>query len=125
MIVKAVICRDGRYLLGKCKDEGPDAVRSVWDLPGGHVELGESPEEALVRELREELGVEGRVGELLYESLMAFPDGREEFQAYEAEVWGEFALTEHVRVGWVRPGEFNGYDIYPDFRTCLRAVTGG
>ena len=35
-----------------------------------------------------------------------------------------FTLTEHVRVEWVRPGEFNGYIIYPDYRECLRAVTG-
>ncbi len=37
---------------------------------------------------------------------------------------GEIVLTEHERMRWVSPGEFDKYNIYPDFRECLRAVTG-
>ncbi len=125
MIVKALIVRDGRFLLGKRRDGGPPAVSGVWELLGGHVEEGESPREALKRELREELGVDSRLGELVYGGRMIFPDGREEFHVFRLdEMVGEFVLTEHVRVEWIEPGMFDEYNIYPNYRRCLRVVTG-
>ncbi len=55
-VAAGLLCRDGRVLLGK-RSAGRRAYPGVWDLPGGHVEVGETVEGALVRELREELGV--------------------------------------------------------------------
>lgn len=56
----AVVVRDGRVLMHR------SATQDVWYLPGGTGEFGESARETLVRELREELGVEARVGRLLF-----------------------------------------------------------
>ncbi|QNU16480.1 NUDIX domain-containing protein [Thermomonas sp. XSG] len=60
--VVAGVLRDarGRVLLAR-RTEGRD-LAGLWEFPGGKVEPGESPEDALVRELREELGVETEVG---------------------------------------------------------------
>jgi 8-oxo-dGTP diphosphatase len=55
-ISAGLLCRQGHVLLGK-RSTHRKAYPGVWDLPGGHVEAGEAVEQALVRELCEELGV--------------------------------------------------------------------
>ena len=61
IVVAAAIERDGRYLAAR--RTRPTDVAGLWEFPGGKVEPGETEEEALVREIREELGVEIAVGE--------------------------------------------------------------
>ena len=58
LVVAGALARDGRLLLARRRDG--DAHAGLWELPGGKVEAGETPEEALDREWHEELGV--RVG---------------------------------------------------------------
>jgi mutator protein MutT len=59
-VVAAVISRDGRILVGQRKRTDTHALK--WEFPGGKLERGESPVRALVRELREELGIRATVG---------------------------------------------------------------
>ncbi|GHA12992.1 DNA mismatch repair protein MutT [Streptomyces tauricus] len=61
VVVGAAVLRDGRLLAAR--RSAPVELAGRWELPGGKVEPGESPERALVRELREELGVEAEVVE--------------------------------------------------------------
>lgn len=56
VVAVGLLCRHGRLLLGK-RSIRRASYPGVWDMPGGHVEAGESPEQALLRELDEELGV--------------------------------------------------------------------
>jgi 8-oxo-dGTP diphosphatase len=74
--VVAGVIRDarGRILLAR-RTQGRD-LAGLWEFPGGKVEPGESPEDALVRELREELGIEARVGEALLRVPQQYPDKR-------------------------------------------------
>lgn len=58
-----VIIEDGRVLITQRKAGGH--LAGMWEFPGGKVEAGEDPREALRRELREELGIETEVGEIL------------------------------------------------------------
>ena len=58
-IAAGLLCCEGRLLLGK-RSARRRAYPGVWDLPGGHVETGETIEQALVRELHEELGITAR-----------------------------------------------------------------
>lgn len=60
-VVAAVIERDGLILIGQRKPRGRHALK--WEFPGGKVEPGETPQAALARELREELGIEAQIGD--------------------------------------------------------------
>jgi 8-oxo-dGTP diphosphatase len=55
-VVAGVLEREGRILICQRREDQPHALK--WEFPGGKVETGETPEQALVRELREELGIE-------------------------------------------------------------------
>jgi len=58
VVTAAIIVRDGRFLLARRMAD--DADGGLWEFPGGTVEPGETPDECIVRELREELGIEAR-----------------------------------------------------------------
>jgi len=60
IVVAGVLCREGRLLIGQRMSGDRHGLK--WEFPGGKVEAGESPKQALVRELREELGVECEIG---------------------------------------------------------------
>jgi 8-oxo-dGTP diphosphatase len=59
-VVAGVLERDGKILICQRRADQPHAMK--WEFPGGKLEAGESPEQALVRELREELGIESEAG---------------------------------------------------------------
>jgi 8-oxo-dGTP diphosphatase len=62
-VVAAILQRDGNILIGQRMPEQSHPLK--WEFPGGKVEPGESPEEALARELEEELGIRGAAGEVM------------------------------------------------------------
>lgn len=74
-VAAAVVWRDGRLLLTQRPPGGPLGL--LWELPGGKVEPGESPEHALVREIREELGVRATPLEVLEVDTHDYPHGLE------------------------------------------------
>ena len=74
-VAAAVVWRDGRLLLTQRPPRGPLGLK--WELPGGKIEPGETPEHALARELREELGVHGTVHEVLEVDTHDYPHGLE------------------------------------------------
>ena len=70
-VVAAVIVQDGKILLGQRKTTDTHPLK--WEFPGGKLERGESPRKALVRELREELGIEARIGPQLVRYEHTYP----------------------------------------------------
>ena len=103
-MVGAAIVRGGRVLAAR--RTSPPELAGRWELPGGKVEPGETPEEALERELAEELGVEVRVGDWLTPRV---PVGEtlELRVAFARLVDGEAepAAREHDQVRWLRADE--------------------
>ncbi len=65
--VKGVIIRDGKWLIIK-RSDSDDIGAGTWETPGGRVDFGECPEEALVREIQEEVGLDATVDGILYAS---------------------------------------------------------
>jgi len=68
----AVLYRDGKVLLSKRKKGGH--LADLWEFPGGKVEPGEDPREALARELAEEVGVEVTVGDVVEVTFHPYPE---------------------------------------------------
>jgi 8-oxo-dGTP diphosphatase len=73
LVSAGVIQRDGRVLVGQRRRGDRHALK--WEFPGGKVESGETPQEALVRELREELQIEAAVGSELARYEHEYPNG--------------------------------------------------
>ncbi|NGO80323.1 (deoxy)nucleoside triphosphate pyrophosphohydrolase [Streptomyces sp. YC504] len=109
VVVGAALWHEGRMLAAR--RSAPPELAGRWELPGGKVEPGERPEEALVRELREELGVEAEpVARIPGE----WPLGR---PGYVLQVWsaellsGEPApLEDHDALRWLGVDELDAVD---------------
>lgn len=112
VVVAAVIERaDRRLLIGQRR--GNDTSPLKWEFPGGKVEAGEMPEEALTRELREELGVTLKKSALLGRVMHRYADTPEELEIrFYAVAISDSAIVPKVfeRVAWVLPKELGGYD---------------
>src|SRR5713101_6425955 len=107
--VVAAIIRSGKRLL-ICQRKRGDRFGLKWEFPGGKVEPNEQPRDALRRELREELGVEVKIGDEIYRTrhrypemdqelelifyLASLPDASLENLAFEDVVWAEVAKLE-------------------------------
>ena len=102
VVTAAVIERDGLILVARRK-EGLIAA-GLWEFPGGKLEEGEDPRRGLERELREELGVEAKAGELLCS--VPFEGTLKSFElvVFRTEILSDdFAPTDHDEIRWIEP----------------------
>ena len=115
-MVAAAIIADGRLLLAR-RVNPPEYV-GLWELPGGKVEPGESPDVALVREIDEELGVAIAAGQRIGVDV-PLPGGYV-LRAYRARmVAGDPVARDHDAVCWVTADELAGVDLVPNDRVWL------
>ena len=108
----ALIWRDGRFMI--CKRPENKARGGLWEFVGGKVEKGETGEQALVRECREELGV-GIEAKSTYMSLVHhYPDLTVWLTLFNARIKeGEPKLLEHTAIEWIAPAEIPNYEFCP------------
>jgi 8-oxo-dGTP diphosphatase len=120
VVVAAAIVRSGQ-VLGACRS-APPQLSGWWEFPGGKVEPGESESAALIRECREELGVDVAVGELLGTAPLGAAAG--ELRLYRADLVSgrPRALQGHGALRWLRADELNSVPWLPADRPLLPAV---
>ena len=121
--VMAAVISDarGRILLAR-RTEGRD-LAGRWEFPGGKQEPGESPEDALVRELREELGIEARVGDHIISVPQQYPDKRLCLEVRQLTGWtGTPRGHEGQALAWVAPDKLMRYDMPPADRPVVAAL---
>ena len=110
----ALIDADGRVLLAQRPAGKPMA--GLWEFPGGKVETGERPEETLIRELEEELGIVVRepcLAPLTFAS-HAYPDFHLLMPLYVCRRWeGVVTPREGQTLAWVRPNKLRDYEMPP------------
>jgi 8-oxo-dGTP diphosphatase len=110
----ALVDADGRVLLAQRPQGKPMA--GLWEFPGGKVERGERPEQTLIRELREELGIAVRedcLAPLTFAS-HAYPDFHLLMPLYVCRRWeGTVRAAEGQQLAWVRPNRLRDYDMPP------------
>ena len=110
-VVAAVVCHDGKYL---CMQKGKTKFEYTsykWEFPGGKIELGETPQQALARELMEEMEYPVEVGEELVTVNHEYPDFSITMTAFLCTPPGDangFRRREHADSKWCSQEELKG-----------------
>ena len=110
----ALIDVDGRVLI--CQRPEGKQMAGLWEFPGGKVEAGETPEECLIRELNEELGIEVKpacLAPFVFAS-HSYEDFHLLMPLYLIRRWDGFVQRrEHAALAWVKPAQFDDYPMPP------------
>lgn len=111
-VVAALIRQDMRFLI--CQRPVGKRRALLWEFPGGKVEAGEEPRQALIRECREELGVDLLIGALYEQAEHRYDDIHIRLSLYEARIIsGTLTRMEHHDLRWIRPGELGRFSFCP------------
>lgn len=111
-VVGAVITDGDRIL---CAQRGYEkALAGLWEFPGGKIEQGESPQEALQREIQEEMQCEIEIGEQVEHTEYEYDFGVVHLTTFYCKlVNGEPVLTEHTAIEWLKPDELEELEWAP------------
>ena len=120
VVAAAVVIENGRVLLTR-RAEGQH-LAGMWEFPGGKLEDGESPEEALARECREECGIDLEVAEILDVTHHRYPEKDVLLLFYRCELRaGEVCHLQVADHAWVAPDDLDDYPLPPaDERVVAR-----
>ncbi|MDX6770353.1 MAG: 16S rRNA (cytosine(1402)-N(4))-methyltransferase RsmH [Elusimicrobiota bacterium] len=111
-VCAAVILKSGMVLL--CRRAPGRAHAGLWEFPGGRVEDGETPQAALARELKEELGIDAVVGEEAGRNRHAYDFGEIDLRAYFVKSYsGALTLKDHDAFKWVESRKLLEYELAP------------
>ena len=119
--VVAAVIRDGVRIFATARGYGE--YKGWWEFPGGKIEAGETPEEALVREIHEELDTEIRVGELIDTIEYDYPTFHLSMDCFWAEVVaGRLVLKEAEDARWLTKEMLESVQWLPADRTIIDAL---
>ena len=113
VVVGAILIKDGKIL---CAQRGNSkALSHLWEFPGGKIEKDETPQEALAREIKEELKIEVEVeSELFEQTSYSYDFGIVNLTTFLCLLKnGTPELTEHIEIKWMKPQELNTLDWAP------------
>ncbi|MDO4988331.1 MAG: (deoxy)nucleoside triphosphate pyrophosphohydrolase [Synergistes sp.] len=120
-VVAALIWNDERFMI--CRRPENKARALLWEFVGGKVEQGETKEEALVRECREELGIEVRPLNIFLDVFHDYPDMNIHLTVFNSKiVSGTPKMIEHCDLKWILPDEICKYDFCPADEAVLAKI---
>ncbi len=120
--VAAALIRKGNTFL-ICQRPKNKARGLLWEFVGGKLEKGETKEQALVRECKEELDVRIRVNDVFLSLVHEYPDITIELTVFNAEIEsGEIKLLEHNDAKWIRSDEIGDFDFCPADKEILEKI---
>ncbi len=119
--VVAAIIRQGDRIFAAQRGYGKS--KGGWEFPGGKIEPGETPRQALAREIREELNAEITVGEKLTQVEWDYPDFHLSMSCYWCALKsGALTLREHESARWLSLNELDAVDWLPADRVVVAAI---
>ena len=121
-VVAAVIMKEGKVF---ATQRGYGEFKDGWEFPGGKVEAGESPEEALCREIREELEVEVNVGDLIDTIEYDYPAFHLSMKCFACTIAGGSPhLLEHEAARWLSADQLDSVAWLPADITLIPKIAG-
>jgi 8-oxo-dGTP diphosphatase len=123
-VTAAIFVNDGMLLIAKRKSTA--RLPNLWEFPGGKIELNETPEACLKRELKEEFDVDVTVGEYLGSNIHTYDFGTIELMALKA-FWekGDFKLLDHDEIRWVFTHELDQFEFAPADTAFVEQLIAG
>ena len=124
-VVAALIWRDGKILV--CQRTRHQPMPLKWEFPGGKIEDGEQPRDALRRELEEELGIEAVIGDEMVRLQHRYPGGNSvELRFFDVrEYSGTLENRIFREIVWEDPRKLPGYDFLEADLTLVRDLASG
>ncbi|MCH5142808.1 MAG: (deoxy)nucleoside triphosphate pyrophosphohydrolase [Clostridiales bacterium] len=120
-VVAALIWKDKKFLI--CRRPAHKARGLMWEFVGGKVEKGESKEDALIRECREELNIEISVGEEFAAVTHEYPDITVHLTLFNCTIEsGTPQRIEHTAIKWITPDEIPQYTFCPADEVILDKI---
>ena len=120
-VVATLIWNNDKFMI--CQRPAHKARGLLWEFVGGKVEAGETKEQALIRECREELNVLLVVGEVFMDVIHEYPDLTVHLTLYNATIAeGEPQKLEHDDIKWITPNEIPNYDFCPADEEILARI---
>ena len=111
-VVAGAIIKDGKVFSAQRGNSGKTAFK--WEFPGGKINPGETPEQALARELLEELSIKVKVHELIYQVIDEYEDVILHIDTYRCELLeGIPTLSEHIALAWSNKEELDKLQFSP------------
>ena len=120
-VVAALIWKGNKFMI--CQRPAHKARGLLWEFVGGKVEQGESKEQALIRECKEELDVLLSVGDVFMNVIHEYPDLTVHLTLFNANIAeGEPQKLEHNDIQWIMPSEIPNYDFCPADKEMLAKI---
>ena len=121
-VVAALIWHGEKFMI--CQRPAHKARGLLWEFVGGKVEPGETKEQALIRECREELAVTLSVGDIFMDVVHEYPDLTVHLTLFNATIAkGEPVMLEHNDIKWITPSEIPEYDFCPADVEIMKEIT--